>query len=167
MRPVVYLAGPINDVTVQQAANWREVWAERLALLGYDYIDPFEAKSALRSKNYLGKNLDKVAIDSGLITSQEVIQHSLDMTEKSDIVVLNFLDVKRFNIHTIGTSAELVFATMYQDLKNKPRKYTIVLANDIYSSFFTLADKILSSEEQLFEYLEQRLLSEHNTKQLQ
>jgi hypothetical protein len=151
--PIVYLAGPINDATVEQAADWRESWADRLNTLGYSYIDPFESKEVLRLHQHTGRNLDNIAIERGLITAEEIIQHSLAMTEASDIIVLNFLDLRKNNIHTVGTPAELIFATMYQTVQNKPAKYTIVLANDTYSSFFTLANIILDSEEALFEHL--------------
>jgi nucleoside 2-deoxyribosyltransferase len=150
----VYLAGPINDCTVEEASSWRERWALRLTEMGYEYIDPFETKKSLRDAGVSTKNLDSYAISLGLITEHEIIYHSLAMTEMSDIVVLNFLDCRKNQIYTIGTVAELVFATMYQDLKGLPRKHTIVLANDINSTFFSLADMIMQSEEELFSYLE-------------
>lgn len=152
-KPIVYLAGPINDATVDQAANWREAWAERLTEMGYGYIDPFESKALLRAEHHRGRDLDVIAIRKGLITKEEIIQHSLDMTEASDIVILNFMNIRAQRIHTVGTSAELIFATMYQTIQNKPRKYTIVLANDTYSTFFELADKIFYSEEECFNHL--------------
>lgn len=152
-QPRVYLAGPINACTVDEAAGWRERWAARLVELGYTYLDPFEAKHVLREAGVTETDLDGHAIRLGFITANQIVKNSLAMTEASDIVVLNFLDCKKNNVPTIGTPCELIFATMWQELQDKPRKHTIILANDIKSSFFSLGHVILDSEEALFVYL--------------
>lgn len=150
----VYLGGPINNQTVDQAGTWRDQFAETFSHMGFIPVDPFDKQVREKLKAHGAQdNLDQVAEQLGLANASQIVAGSLSMVDACDIIVLNFLDVKKYGTISIGTPIELVFATLCQTMRGMQPKHVVVLANDLQSSFFTLAHAVFDNEEDLFAHL--------------
>lgn len=82
---IIYLSGPIADVTKEEASGWRNQAAEFLADKGHKALDPLRRKN----RDY-----------------RSIVEHDLNDVEKSDIT-LAYVPMGR---QMIGTSMEIFYA---------------------------------------------------------
>lgn len=149
-----YLGGPINNCTVEGAKGWRDRWALQLRDMGYEPVDPFDPAVALAlAEAKADGDLDQAAHDLGLVTPNDIVVGSIALVNTCDVVILNFLDIKKTNTVTIGTCVELAVAALFPPLRHEQSKTIIVVANDVKSSFFSLANYVVGSEAELFSLL--------------
>lgn len=93
----VYLAGPIGDISIQEAAAWREEAEKRLEAAGIKAYNPLR-----------GKDLSDINIKTKL-DYIEVVERDLDDIKKSDIILV---DLRR-EVNIIGTAMEMAYARMW------------------------------------------------------
>lgn len=91
---VVYLAGPISDINIQDAVVWREEAEEKLEAANIVALNPLR-----------GKNLDDENVNINL-DAAEVVERDLEDTYISDIVLV---DLRR-EVSIIGTAMEIMYA---------------------------------------------------------
>lgn len=99
-RPTVYLAGPIDGLTYDEATAWRLTFTQRLDASGISGVDPMRGKEFLS-----GMRLDHgtegrdpfhhpMALDKGIMGRD----HHDCM--RCDLIIANFLDCKKVSIGT-------------------------------------------------------------------
>ena len=93
----VYLAGPIGDIPIQDAAAWREEAEEKLNAAGIRAYNPLRDKD-LGDKD-INTKLDHI----------EVVERDLADILKSDIVLVDL----RHEVKLIGTAMEMAYARMW------------------------------------------------------
>jgi nucleoside 2-deoxyribosyltransferase len=89
LRFKTYLAGPIGDVSIKDAGDWRKWMTKKLAKMGIESLDPLkkEGQAAIKGKiSELSKigNLDSIRI----LVNRELIDPDLILVEKCDFVTL-------------------------------------------------------------------------------
>jgi nucleoside 2-deoxyribosyltransferase len=100
----VYLAGPIRDISFEEATNWRLEASDKFRLIGFDTKDPMR-------KTDLGGPLDQLTMQDGKIETSGRYQFAsmLVNLDKRDILnsdcVLAFYPGNR-----TGTAMEIMFA---------------------------------------------------------
>ena len=105
MKPLVYLAGPINGRTYDEAQGWRVYAQERL----YPHLDVL---SPMRRKQFLaGESRIEGSYEANAISSQRGItaRDRLDV-EQCDLVLANFLGAREASC---GTPIEFGWADAY------------------------------------------------------
>lgn len=93
----VYLAGPISDIEISEAAAWRKEAEEKLKAAGIMAYNPLR-----------DKDLDDPGIKSNL-NYQDVVERDLKDIEKADIILV---DLRR-EVNIIGTAMEMAYARMW------------------------------------------------------
>lgn len=94
---VVYLAGPISDIDIKDAAAWREEAEEYFKSTKIEIYNPLR-----------GKDLSDPDIKTGL-DYINVVERDLKDIEKADIVLV---DLRR-EVNIIGTAMEMAYARMW------------------------------------------------------
>lgn len=107
MKDQVYLAGPMEDCTVDHMTSWRSYAGEQLELADINSLDPTRRVSF---HDQLGENLQDVT--KTMNTCKRIFKQDLHDIASSRVVLA---DVRRDSGRGTGTSMELMFAHM----KNK------------------------------------------------
>lgn len=101
-RPVVYLAGPINGLTYEQAIAWREEL--RLLLPGFTILSPMRGKADLA-----GTGILKGPYGQSLLCRPEaIVMRDLTDVDRADLLIVNGLQ------GTLGTAIEVGYAVARQ-----------------------------------------------------
>ena len=99
MKPIIYLAGPIQGESYTKATQWREdinsLLNERVICL-----DPMRSKQFLAGED----SLENVYEHDSLTTKKAIISRDFLDVRRSDLILVNFLNAKRVSI---GTMAEI------------------------------------------------------------
>lgn len=127
-KPVVYLAGPISQVSHDEASTWRAVVAGELDKLGIDSLDPLRGKHRFLAHKPAG-DVEYTARNHGITPQQIVIRDKADI-RKSDLVLVNFLDVAKRGLMVFGSTMEISYAAD----QGKP---VIIVTNDCASPWLT------------------------------
>lgn len=93
----VYLAGPISDISIEQAAAWRHIAEKRLGAAGIRTYNPLR-----------GKDLTDLSIKFNL-DYEEVVKRDLHDIYSADIILVDL----RHEVKLIGTAMELAYAQMW------------------------------------------------------
>lgn len=93
----VYLAGPINDILIEQAAIWRYVVEKRLGAAGISVLNPLR-----------GKDLTDPHIRFNL-NYEEVVKRDLHDIYSADIILVDL----RHEVKLIGTAMEMAYAKQW------------------------------------------------------
>ncbi len=93
----VYLAGPISDILIEQAAIWRYAAEKRLRAAGISVLNPLR-----------GKDLTDPDIKFNL-DYEEVVKRDLHDIYSADIILVDL----RHEVKLIGTAMEMVYARMW------------------------------------------------------
>ena len=107
MKDQVYLAGPMEDCTVEHMTSWRAFAGEQMDLAGIKCLDPTRRVSF---HDQLGEHLQDVT--KTMNTCKRIFKQDLHDIASSRVVLA---DVRRDSGRGTGTSMELMFAHM----KNK------------------------------------------------
>lgn len=101
---VVYLAGPIRDVTFDEATNWRMEATDKLWLVSCDTRDPMR-------KTDLGGPLDQLTLKEGKIetSGKYVFASMLVNLDKRDILQSDCV-LAHYPSNRTGTAMEIMFA---------------------------------------------------------
>ena len=101
--PSVYLAGPITNLSYDDATDWREYCKRSLAEHGITALSP------LRGKQYLGGEVNIAdKYDKFVLSTERAInaRDFYDVTNR-DVLLVNLLNAKRVSI---GTVMEIAWA---------------------------------------------------------
>ena len=102
-----YLAGPMCQMTLQQANVWRLYVEEELAPYGVRCRNPFRAKEKFFQDNKLiGLNYDRTPLQ---LSDKYVLFRDRNDVLSSDLVFVNFLGALEVSI---GTVMEISWATL-------------------------------------------------------
>ena len=86
-----YLAGPIGDVSLDEARNWRQMLTKKLPKMGIGVLDPLSKYGTglpnVRRRINNWKNSGNIDALRQLV-SHKIIPRDLEMVEKSDFVTL-------------------------------------------------------------------------------
>lgn len=93
----VYLAGPITNLPIEEAAAWRREAKTKLEAAGIRALNPLREKD-LNDPN-VNTNLDH----------REVVERDLQDIQNSSIVLVDF----RKNVNIIGSAMEIAYARMW------------------------------------------------------
>jgi nucleoside 2-deoxyribosyltransferase len=100
---IVYLAGYMS------AENWTREWrleaARRLNIIGVQTLDPFRGKQELSETGL------KCSHPTSLLTARD----KMDI-KRSDVMILNALNIERLPRQSIGTWSEYGYAAMSRDI---------------------------------------------------
>lgn len=99
---LIYLAGPITGLTWEQATQWRKYLTEKFKDASHDRRN-YVCLSPLRGKEYLEKEDDiKDQYTQHKMSTQKVItRRDLHDVQRSDLIIVNFLNTSRISIGTI------------------------------------------------------------------
>lgn len=93
----VYLAGPITNLPIEEAAAWRREAETKLEAAGIRALNPLREKDLNDPK--VKTNLDH----------REVVERDLEDIRNSSIVLVDF----RKNVNVIGSAMEIAYARMW------------------------------------------------------
>lgn len=93
----VYLAGPITDLPIEEAAAWRREAETKLEAAGIRALNPLR-----------GKDLNDPNVKTNL-DYREVVERDLQDIRNSSIVLVDF----RKNVNIIGSAMEIAYARMW------------------------------------------------------
>lgn len=94
----VYLAGPITGLEYDEAKDWRDDYARRLARYGFEGLSPMRDKDEFRVKGKLSAFFDD---------GYEAVERDLCDIEESECVIVNLLGAEEISL---GSMAELGYA---------------------------------------------------------
>jgi nucleoside 2-deoxyribosyltransferase len=137
----VYIAGPINGVSFDEARDRNEALAKLLRSAGFEPLDPLDPVKLADHSALSGQvgDLDRKAAAAGI--SPEMIVHGcLKMVDDCDVVLANCLGVKTAGVPMVGTPMEI----MYAWLKGKQ---ILVVNDDLTSAWFDVLTTQCSSIE--------------------
>lgn len=97
----VYLAGPISDIFIEQAAVWRYAAEKRLGAAGISVLNP------LREKDLTDPNI------KFNLNYEEVVKRDLHDIYSADIILVDL----RHDVRIVGTAMEMVYARVWGDKK--------------------------------------------------
>ena len=85
----VYLGGPINGCTDEEATGWRDALKPQLEALGHEWIDPMR-------RDYRGREMEP-----GI--AQEIVSGDLEDIDGADVLLMNCPKP------SVGTSMEILY----------------------------------------------------------
>jgi nucleoside 2-deoxyribosyltransferase len=97
-RRYIYFAGPITDLTYDEANDWRAKWTHEYRELGLTALSPLRGKEHLRDKGVLAGVFDE---------GDAAVERDCFDIRRSEIVLANFEDAERVSI---GTCMEIAYA---------------------------------------------------------
>ena len=93
---VIYLAGAISGVTVEEATKWRQTAGDILMAAGYGVFNPTD-----------DKDLTHPAANTELYTAEAIVETDLAMIQRSDIILA---EASRTDVPYWGTAMEIRYA---------------------------------------------------------
>lgn len=102
---LVYLAGPMTGLTLEQATGWRRLASERLEEAGFTILDPTRGLTFLKPDDVILDGYDGHQFES---KHAVVLRDKFDST-RSDLLLINLLGISRVSI---GTMMELAWASL-------------------------------------------------------
>lgn len=115
MRPVIYLAGPINSGNFDAVRARNRRVAAWLEACGFDAIDPLDFKDVDELVGCDG-DLDAAAIARGLVTGEQIVRNCLRQIDRSHALLFQLDELDTLDNHVWGTPCEMAYARFVRDL---------------------------------------------------
>lgn len=93
-----YLAGPITGLTFEEADDWRDIAASRLAEHGIIALSPLRGKDYLRG---IGRLLDQYHELNVLSSQKGIVTRDRWDCMRADVVLVNFAGTNHISIGTV------------------------------------------------------------------
>lgn len=125
---LVYLAGPMSDLTMEECSIWRDEVKERLeAIIQKDGTPLYQCLSPCRGKDYLKGKGPLAKVDTeGLGWGETIVQRDRYDVMRSDVVLFNYLDAHKAGKSSIGTDYEQAWAHI-MSMSSKPIFSLVIL----------------------------------------
>jgi nucleoside 2-deoxyribosyltransferase len=104
-KPRIYLAGPINGLSFNDAVNWREEAREKLASYGIAAYSPMRSKDFLAANGVMRSTVDQY--NHPLSTSKGIMARDHNDCVTADAILVNY---SGFDKASLGTAMELAWA---------------------------------------------------------
>jgi hypothetical protein len=126
---LVYLAGPMSGLTMEECSKWRNEVKERLeAIIQKDGTPLYQCLSPCRGKEYLRGKGPLAKVDTeGLGWGETIVQRDRYDVMRSDVVIFNYLDAHKAGKSSIGTDYEQAWANIASMSMAKPIFSLVIL----------------------------------------
>ena len=139
-RPLVYLAGPMKGLTVDNANEWRTVTKNFCYDHNIETVSPLRGRSSLVDKEVMRTHYD----GDPLLTQSAITRRDYFDVRRSDAVFVNFMDSKTVSIGTIAEIAwawqlqKPVIVIMEKDSEFDPDLYKLLNTHPFMCEFVTI-----------------------------
>ncbi len=125
---LVYLAGPMSGLTMDECSLWRDEVKEQLEeIIQRDGTPLYHCLSPCRGKAYLKGKGPLAKIDTeGLGWGETIVERDRYDVMRSDVVLFNYLDAHKAGKSSIGTDFEQAWAHL-MSMSTKPIFSLVVL----------------------------------------
>jgi|LSQX01.3.fsa_nt_gb nucleoside 2-deoxyribosyltransferase len=127
--PIIYLSGPIDYVSLEEASGWRRKATELLEDMGIVALNPVLGKDGM--------------------TPHEIVRADLDMIERSSALLVN---MTREDVPHVGTSMEIMYAVerdipvvIWGDPKSIWAQCHAVIAPELDDAVSTVAAMVIAA----------------------